>query len=84
MECREPQAGVLQGEGCSWKITVTSRLEDGLGWGHIGGKETSWETTGVWFRRWASLKEEKQGLMRAWGLRGERDGFKGFGWSYQK
>ena len=45
MECREPQAGVFQGEECSgdhWG----HRLGDGLGGGHIEGRETSWETMG--------------------------------------
>lgn len=59
--------------------------EDGLGWGHIGGKETSWETTGGGLD--GGLPEGGETRLdegKHVGFERGEDGFKGFGWSYQK
>lgn len=56
-----------------------------MGWGHIGGKETSWETTGGGLD--GGLPEGGETRLdegKHVGFERGEDGFKGFGWSYQK
>ena len=86
MECREPQAGVFQGEECSGR-SLGTQVGGWLGRGSHRRQGDQLGDNGWWFRLDGGLPEGGETRLderKNVGFERERAWLKGFDWSYPK